>query len=160
MRACARRGDLLDDAAQDRRPHPDVALELARLALGGAALGRSVEGALAAARAVEREPACTLLELREALGRARQLVHHRQHLAPAQAEPEQARDQTLLDAREARGAPGPRLAAELAPATAERLARRDQRAHASELGEEPAALAHVVFALLALLVGLVAHQIA
>src|SRR5262249_60836326 len=83
MRACARRGDLLDDAAQDRRPHPDVALELARLALGGAALGRSVEGALAAARAVEREPACTLLELRAALGRARQLVHHRQHLAPA-----------------------------------------------------------------------------
>src|SRR5262245_2067535 len=160
VRPHACRLDLLDDPDEHRRAQTDGTLELARLALRGAALRLGLVAAVAAARALVRQAADTGLQLSDTLGGTRQLVDHGRYLAPAQPEIEQARRQTLLDAGELRGTTRAFGGAAPSAASAERLALGDEPADARELDQEAPALAGVLGGLTLLLgigAGPVAH---
>ncbi len=119
-----------------------------------------VLAAVAAARPLARQPPDTGVQLPDARGGARQLVDHRRHLAPAQAQAEQGPRQALLDPHELRGATRALGAATPLVTAAEGLAFGDEPADARQLAQEATALADVVLRGLALLLGLVAYQVA
>src|SRR5262249_31525513 len=146
--AVLRRADRPHDALERRRGHPDAPLEIADLLADR--LGRLVDdrGEAAAQRA-------------QALGGATQLLDEALDLPAAELEPAHGAHDALVEAAEPLCDLRRRLAP---PARAHlaliRFALRDRAPQPGELGQEATTLAGVVFDHHALLVGLVAHEVA